>query len=44
MQAIHGIIDNSTFIYPFESEKCGKEVEKSQNFEYKLHCCYLSFA
>ena len=31
---IHGIINYSTFICPFESGKCGKEEEKLQKFEY----------
>ena len=31
---IHGIINYSTFIYPFESGKYGKKGEKLQKFEY----------
>ena len=31
---IHGIINYSTSISPFESEKCGKEGKKRQKFEY----------
>ena len=33
-RSIHGIIDYSTSICPFESGKCGKEVKKLQKFEY----------
>ena len=31
---MHDIINYSTFIYPFESGKCGKEEEKIQKSEY----------
>ena len=31
---IHGIINYSTFICPFESEKCEKEGKKLQKFGY----------
>ena len=31
---VHGIINYSTFICPFESSKCGKEGKKLQKFEY----------
>ena len=31
---IHDIINYSTFICPFESEKCRKEGKKLQKFEY----------
>ena len=33
-KAIDDIINYSTFIYPFESGKCGKEGKKIQKFEY----------
>ena len=32
--SIHDIINYSTSICPFESEKCGKEGKKSQKLEY----------
>ena len=31
---MHDIINYSTSICPFKSEKCGKEGKKSQKFEY----------
>ena len=34
MQAIYDIINYSTAICPFESEKCEKEGKKLQKFEY----------
>ena len=34
MHVIRDIINYSISICPFESEKCGKEGKKSQNFEY----------
>ena len=33
-KSIHGIINYSTFICPFEPGKCGKEGKKLQKFEY----------
>ena len=33
-KSVHGIINYSTSICPFESEKCGKEQKKLQTIEY----------
>ena len=33
-KSVHDIINYSTSICPFESQKCGKEGKKSQKFEY----------